>query len=614
MSIRKCLLILLIIFNNIFLFSQQSKVDSLLQYIATTQNDTLIMNSYNKLRRLTYYSTPEESKKYAELYLQYAQKIKNPDKVAVAHYHLGNALVTHAKFDKAIQHYLTAAEFYEKEKDSLRLSSVFNGIGAAYENNGNDTLSLKYFTMSYEISKSRKDARRCGIAANNISNIYKDRGDIKKTIVYLEEASKNLKKPAYKQYYIPISINLANAYSDAKRWQDAAKIYNKMLVMADTLNDVYSYAATLRGLGNLSQKKGDDRKALVLLKRAFDKYTDAGFLDERYETMKDLIDAYQATDHSREALLLFYEYNTIKDSIFTTEKDKNLSNALLKYETSKKEQKITTQQLIITKKNKQKQLFLIGLISLFIIGLLGLMFYKKRLNYQQKIAEQTKTLHKQKIIELEQEKKLTAFGSMIEGQEKERLRIAKDLHDSLGGLLSTIKSHYSTIFDKKTKIAPSYLTEKTQNLIDNACVEVRRISHNMMPNALNLAGLKGALEDLGEHLSEEGYLTKVEVNNLPEEIKDTTKIMIYRLIQEVISNIRKHAKAKFILIQLLSYENTLHITIEDDGVGFNYNKAIQKKSLGILSINSRVAYLQGNIDWDTKKGEGTIINITIPLT
>ncbi len=613
MSIHKYLFVLFVVCNSTFVFSQQSKVDSLLQRIASSQNDTLIADSYNKLRRLTYYSKPEESKKYAELYLQYAQKIKNPGKVAVAHYHLGNALVTHAKFDKAMQHYLKAAEFYEKEKDSLRLSTVFNGIGAAYENNGNDTLSLKYFKMSYDISKSRKDNQRSGIAANNISNIYKDRGDLKKTIAYLEEAANVLNKPAYKQYYIPISINLANAYSDAKRWQDAAKIYNKMRVMVDTLNDVYSYAAILRGLGNLAQKKGDDKKALTLLKKAFDKYTDAGFLDERYETMKDLIDAYQATDHNKKALLLFYEYNTIKDSIFNTEKDKNLSDALLKYETSKKEQKIIAQQLTIAKKNKQKQLMSIGLISLLIIGLLGLMFYKKRLKYQQKIAVQTKILHNQKVIELEQENKLVAFGSMIEGQEKERLRIAKDLHDSLGGLLSTIKSHYSTIFSAKKIEAPSQLTDKTQDLIDNACLEVRRIAHNMMPNALNLAGLKGALEDMVEHLSEQGYDARLEMSNLPEDIKDTTKIMIYRLIQEIISNIRKHAQAKSILIQLINYHNTLHITFENDGMGFDYPEAIQKKSLGISSINSRVAYLQGTIDWDTKKGAGTTINITIPL-
>jgi signal transduction histidine kinase len=608
-------IVVLFVLSTFFISNAQQnlEIDSLKNSIVTLENDSIIMEIYNKLRRATYYSNPKESRKYAVLYLEYAKKIKNIDKVAVAHYHLGNALVTHAEFDNAINHYLKATEFYEQAGDSLRLSSVFNGIGAAYENNGNDTLSLKYFTMSYNISKSRGDRRRTGIAANNISNIHKSRGDLDKAIGYLKEASDNLNQPAYIQYYIPISINLANAYSDVKRWDAAADIYNRMLVAVDSINDIYSYAAILRGLGNLELQKGNDVEALSLLKSAFQKYTNSGFIDERYDTMKDLIDAYQANGFNNEALLLFYEYNTIKDSIFTTEKDKNLTEALQKYESSKKEKKIIAQQLTIERKNKQKQIMSISLLGLGIISLLGFIFYRKRLKYQHKISEQTKILQNQKIIELEQENILVAFGSMIEGQEKERLRIAKDLHDSLGGLLSTIKSHFSTIQKNNEQITKQQLTTKTNSLIDEACVEVRRISHNMMPNALNLSGLQGALEDLGEYLTTQGFNTTVEISNLGTDIKDTTKVMIYRLIQEIVSNIRKHAQAKKILIQLIKFKNELHLTIEDDGVGFDYESALRKKSLGLKSINSRVAYLKGIINWDTQKGKGTTINITIPL-
>lgn len=208
---------------------------------------------------------------------------------------------------------------------------------------------------------------------------------------------------------------------------------------------------------------------------------------------------------------------------------------------------------------------------------------------------------------------LVAFGSMIEGQEVERLRIAKDLHDSLGGMLSTIKSHFTTIQKERKPINELQLTKKTNSLIDEACVEVRRISHNMMPNALSLSGLPGALDDLGEYLTDQGYETTVEVSNIAENLKDTTKIMIYRLIQEVISNIRKHAQAKTILIQLIGFKNELHLTIEDDGVGFDYDAALLKKSLGLKSVNSRVAYLNGTIDWDTQKDKGTTVVINIPL-
>ena len=202
---------------------------------------------------------------------------------------------------------------------------------------------------------------------------------------------------------------------------------------------------------------------------------------------------------------------------------------------------------------------------------------------------------------------------MIEGQEAERLRIAKDLHDSLGGLLSTVKNHFSTIQNEVEDEAKGNLTEKTGALIDEACIEVRRISHNMMPHALALAGLEGVMEDLAEQLTAEGYEVTLETKGDLNYFDETKKVMLYRLLQEIISNIRKHAMAKNILIQLLVHENIIQLIVEDDGKGFEYDKAIKKGGLGLKSINSRVAFLDGQIDWDTQPNKGTTISINIQI-
>jgi len=205
------------------------------------------------------------------------------------------------------------------------------------------------------------------------------------------------------------------------------------------------------------------------------------------------------------------------------------------------------------------------------------------------------------------------MNSMIEGQEAERLRIAKDLHDSLGGLLSTVKAHFTTIQNEIEQLDALDLTGKTNALIDEACIEVRRISHNMMPHALSLSGLKGAIEDLGTHLQEQGYSVNVEIDNLPEALEPTKEVMIYRLIQEIISNIRKHAQASSILIQLIGHKNEVNLLVEDNGRGFTYETALAKGGLGLKSINSRVAYLDGTIDWDTQPNNGTSLTINIPI-
>ena len=232
---------------------------------------------------------------------------------------------------------------------------------------------------------------------------------------------------------------------------------------------------------------------------------------------------------------------------------------------------------------------------------------------QKTIATQKQALKDQEIKELQQKNKLLALNSMIEGQEAERLRIAKDLHDSLGGLLSTVKAHFTTIQKEIEQLEELNITAKTNSLIDEACIEVRRISHNMMPHALSISGLQGAVEDIAENLRDEGYEATLEVNHLPEKIEATKEVMIYRLVQEIISNIRKHAEAKSVLIQILGYKKELNLIIEDDGKGFIYDEAMEKGGLGLKSINSRVQFLDGTISWDSQPNKGTSVTINIPI-
>ena len=290
---------------------------------------------------------------------------------------------------------------------------------------------------------------------------------------------------------------------------------------------------------------------------------------------------------------------------------RNIAELEVKFDTEQKERKIAQQDLQIEKEARQKTQILIGLIAVGVLLIVSFVFFRNRLKYQRTIAIQKEAIQQQQIVELQQQNKLLALNSMIEGQEAERLRIAKDLHDSLGGLLSTVKAHFSAIQQEIEQLEKLNITEKTNSLIDEACIEVRRISHNMMPHALSISGLRGAVEDLADNLKEEGFEATLEMKDLPE-LENTREVMIYRLLQEIISNIRKHAEAKTILIQVLPYENGINILVEDNGKGFDYDSAIQKGGLGLKSINSRVQFLDGEIDWNTKPGSGTSITIKIP--
>jgi signal transduction histidine kinase len=594
-------------------YSQDSDLtieDSLKNLLENAKADTLKMDLYNQLRRATWYTNPEKSKRYTSKYLEMAEIIGDSLRIAIANFYMGNANVVNGNPEKALSFYLKAANYFESKEDELsRLSSTYNGIASAYENNISDSLSLVYFEKSYEVSKLAEDKRRMGIALINRSNIYHRNGEFDKTIILLEEAVEILQEPKSAIYLKPAKINLAAAYVNNNNFEKAEAIYEKLIVEIDSVNDILNYTKTLGNYGLLFQQKNEHKKALTYIQNAYNKFLSNGFLKERYNIMPDLIDAHYKTGNHKKSIDLFYEYNTMKDSIFSVEKDKNLTEALQKYEAEKKDKALLDQQLVIEKENRQKNLILyIGIIVAIFLIILVIIF-KKQVYYQKTIATQKESIQKQEMTELRQKNKLMVLNSMIEGQEAERLRIAKDLHDSLGGLLSSVKSHFTLIKNESRQLKNLGLAEKTNVLIDEACLEVRRISHNMMPHSLSLSGLKGAVEDLAENLKSLKYEVNLDIHNLPENIDNTKQITIYRLIQEILSNIRKHAEATSVLIQLFGHQDRLNLIIEDDGKGFDYDKKIADEGLGLKSINSRVEFLDGEIEWDSKPGNGTTITM-----
>ncbi|MFN4198529.1 MAG: sensor histidine kinase, partial [Flavobacterium sp.] len=250
-----------------------------------------------------------------------------------------------------------------------------------------------------------------------------------------------------------------------------------------------------------------------------------------------------------------------------------------------------------------------GMIVLIFFSIGLIVFFKKRLSYQKTIQHQHESLQEQKILELTQKHKLTALTSMLAGQEHERQRIAKDLHDSLGGLLSSVKAHFTRLHLRDSPEAKPELSMQTGHLIDEACLEVRRISHDMMPHALSVSGLKGALEDLVTRLTSLHYQVDLDLRFREEGLDQVKKNTIYRLVQELLSNVQKHADATEIFLQLFEHERQYHLIVEDNGKGFDYASSIRGEGIGLQSINSRVEFLDGDIIWDSVPGSGTTISI-----
>ncbi|MDX1462158.1 MAG: sensor histidine kinase, partial [Marinirhabdus sp.] len=390
-------------------------------------------------------------------------------------------------------------------------------------------------------------------------------------------------------------------------------ILTEAISISDSLNSLNSLTATTIALANIYTAEGNPQSGLPYLERAIAKL-------QQVNKPSDLVDLYTvaattsaAANNYQDAYRHKLAQTALQDSVTSEKMKRNIAEIEIEYETEKKERKILEQQLELQEQSRQKAQIRNGLVAIAIFALLLFLFFRYRLKSQKTIAEQTASIQTQKITELQQKNKLLAMKSMIEGQEAERLRIAKDLHDSLGGLLSTVKAHFSTLQNEMAGLETLDLTSKTNHLIDEACIEVRRISHNMMPHALSLSGLQGAIEDIGEQLREQQVDVTIEISNLPPKLDATKEVMLYRLVQEIVSNIRKHAAATTVLIQVMGHENEITLLVEDNGRGFNYEAAQHQGGLGLQSINSRVAYLDGSIDWDTTVGAGTSLTINIPI-
>ncbi len=585
----KTLHVTFFILTSLIGFSQNnSEVDSLLTIINTTESDSIKMITYNNLRRATYYSDPKLSKTYTENFLKSATKIQDSFNIALGHFYLGNANVVSSNYDISLNHYLKSAEYFERVRDSARLSSVLNGIGAAYENSGNDSLSLKYFKKSQQISYSIGDLRRSAIALTNIGNIYKYRNDLDNAKSYMEQAVKQIKTTNRLQYIHSLTLNLANLYVELEDYDDATLMFNEVLETVDTINDIYIYSATLRGLGNVALEEGNYSEGLHKLQKAYQKMNASGFFDEAMVTMPDLIKAYEFNGAYKKGLEIANQYQKLKDSIFSSEKDKNLSEALQKYEAEKKDAELKLLKVEAEKKEQQNRLyFILALAGLCIAGLLGYFGYK----------------NKQRNLVLAKQK------SLLEKTVDEKNILLREVHHRVKNSFQIVSSllylQSENVEDKEAKLAIKEAENRVRSMV---------LVHQKLYNKDELVGInaKEYINDLVKDISESHQIDSKSINfqsDIEPLILDIETITPLGLIlNELIINTMKHAFdessiAPKINIKFSKKEDHLILDVSDNGKGFDGE--IKQTSFGISLMKALSKTLKATLEYESQLNIGT---------
>jgi signal transduction histidine kinase len=647
-----------------FAATSQAVVDTFETYLAREKNDSTKISRAIEVSK--YFETVDTAVawKYFRIAKQMADKQNNiTSKISVQE--LEGVLNTKTDPAKAYLLYNRAIALCEENPQVASLNtyraSLFNNLGVISYLNGDYEGAVNSFRESVSIyEKYYPAAPNLVPTLANISACYNVLNYPEKAVAYSFEALQYAKKygnnvqkaNAYHAYgnnllgvkkYDSAFLMINEAQTFAAQTKNQYDLYtyyfsmgeyygkkdnidsclyyfNKALPIVKALNYPYDIAQMLNNIANqeMDPLKNDILSAKIHLDSSnaiIEQYNFREIKKEWYQLMAEYA---RIKGNTKDGFEYLKKYDLIKDSLQNETSLKRIDFLEARYESEKKLTKIGSlekekevQQLSL----KQKSIInyvLIGFLSaLVVVGFLGYRNFRNR----SLLAKQQDELQQQRIRELEKDKQLVAVGSMLQGQEEERSRLAKDLHDGLGGLLSGVKFSLSNMKDNLI-ITPDNMTvfERSLDMLDTSIKELRRVAHNMMPEMLTKFGLDEALKEYCNTINTTNVVSvKYQSVGMDTRLEQSSEIIVYRIIQELLNNIMKHAAATEVIVQLVKEEERFSIIVEDNGKGFDQALLKDNKGAGLTSIQSRVDYLKGHLEIHSEAGKGTLINIEFKL-
>lgn len=638
----KTLLLSLILVASAVYAQNGHKADSLLRALTVAKEDTTKLNLLFDISDLYENSEPAKAKIFIKKAGELNKKLNSPKGIIKFYKYMTHVHAYLSENDSAIFYANQLYDYARETHDTLNMGIGLINIGERYSFTSDYEKGLQYSLKGLKLLEGR------GYGPRVEATVY---GCIQVNYLVLKQYGKSVefgKKAEQIERGLPgqrglatTLINLANASAEMGDMEGSENYYTEAIVLVQKDNNYSLEAMAYQGLTGLSLKqkkigklKEYAEKGLALSEKLGDSF---GMMASRqglalyylFEKKYDIAKRYaeEALELARknkfiesEAVIMQtlanisfaandiaggydYQENSIKisEAIFTESIARKDAELRVEYETEKKEAQILLQQAQLKQKNTLNYILIGSTAALLIILVLS---YR---NYRSK-----KILQQRRISELETEKKLTATEAIIKGEEQERSRLAKDLHDGLGGMLSGVRHSLSSI--KENLI----MTEQNMNafehsliMLDSSISEMRRVAHNMMPESLLKFGLDMALRDFCQQVTTSGIL-KVSYQSIEiadKNIEQSLAITVYRIVQELLNNSIKHASAKHAIVQVALEGRQLLVTVEDDGKGMDPDILKSAKGIGWKNISSRLNYHNGKLDLRSSPDKGTSVYI-----
>lgn len=367
-------------------------------------------------------------------------------------------------------------------------------------------------------------------------------------------------------------------------------------------NDCEGILYSLLLKARILSKQKDTKALKKVISEIHDKKSCPQFEDDFLDLHYQLYEVYRNINASDSAL----KYAILYQTEFQEQVNENTQDAILKYrelyEAEKKEKEIEKLTYDTELSNKQRLIYqIVALLSVIIgIAIAVILF----INYKRQRTQ---------VEKLEQEKEVNSLQTMLFAQEEERQRIARDLHDSIGALLSAAKLHITNIEHEIQKLTDLDFLKNTENIIDHASKEVRRVAHDMMPGVLMKLGLEDGLEDFFDKIrGAHNFTVNFVCDEFPHRLSNKEEIMIYRMVQEMVNNTIKHSNASEIKVMIKYNAPQITLIYKDDGVGFEANKLDDKSNIGLSGIKSRASFIHADLKLESSPNHG--VSYTISFT
>lgn len=525
----------------------------------------------------------------------------------------GNVFLELYEYDKSVEIFWKVLGLIKNSNvpdKEMAMATTYQSIALAHYHQAQYQTALQYYLQSLPYAEKAGNNNFTAKTNIYISMCYTLINKYDSTAVFLKKAEPvavTSDDASLKTQFYARSAEWARFTG---QWKKAVDFYKYAIENATVTGNTYmqttfthSMAKCLLQLNKIDEARQTALNALSLA-QSIDKKR------EILESQKVLADVEAAAGNYKQAFMYIQQYKLGADSLQTTELTEKIQALDKKYQTQLKDEQINLlrkdsefQKLSIGR----KKLFNYLLSTAFLLLLIIAAFIYRSYRHKQKLQQQ-------RIVELETEKQLAATEAVLKGEEQERTRLAKDLHDGLGGMLSGIKYSLNTMKGNMI-LTPdnAQAFERSIDMLDSSINEMRRVAHNMMPENLVKFGLDTALKDFCNDINQSRAL-KVHYQSLGLEhttVDHLTSITIYRIVQELLNNIIKHAFAQNVIVQVSKSDEKISVTVEDDGKGFDTSILDKDKGMGWSNIKNRVEFLKGKLDVKSQAGKGTSILIEL---